>query len=290
MNHITKLLGLTFILLFSVSSHASSSPDFWLAQKGPQKIWLLGSIHIGSPELYPLDSSIDHAWQQADTLVVETSLQQTPEQSRMMARYITLQPGTTLKTKLSQTLYQRTQQTARTYQLNTQQLDRLTPWFVAILLQQKAIERAGYKADYGVDVHFLNLAQTERKQIEYLETPEQQFAYLAQLNRLDVDFLDGTLKDIHDMNTKLPELLTAWQQGDEQRMLSFLNYADTPPALQHFFNVTLLRQRNQHWIPKLQALKTPNNFVVVGAMHLYGPDGLIAQLKNRGYQLTRQTK
>lgn len=290
MKHIAKLLGLTFIILFSFASHASSTPDFWLAQKGPQKIWLLGSIHIGSPDFYPLPPAINQAWQHANTLIVETSLQPTPEQSAMMARYITLKPGKNLKNSLTEPLYQRTLQMARSYQLNPQQLERLEPWFVAILLQQKAIQQAGYNADYGVDIHFLHLAEQARKNIEYLETPDQQFAYLAQLNRLDVDFLDGTLKDIHDMKTKLPQLLNAWQRGDEQRMLSYLNYSDTPPALQHFFNVTLLRQRNQHWIPKLQALKTSNNFVVVGAMHLYGPDGLIAQLKNSGYQLTRQTK
>ena len=44
------------VLLLSLSpgqSLATSTPDFWLAERGQQKVWLLGSIHVGSEEMYP---------------------------------------------------------------------------------------------------------------------------------------------------------------------------------------------------------------------------------------------
>ena len=50
----------------------------------------------------------------------------------------------------------------------------------------------------------------------------------------------------------------------------------------------LLVARNRNWLPQLEALFTrPGRaFVVVGAAHLVGPDGLIAMLKAKGYRWT----
>jgi hypothetical protein len=54
--------------------------------------------------------------------------------------------------------------------------------------------------------------------------------------------------------------------------------------LQH----TLIEDRNTDWIPKLEKLFEQDKvFVAVGAAHLMGEHGVIAQLKQRGYEITR---
>jgi uncharacterized protein YbaP (TraB family) len=49
----------------------------------------------------------------------------------------------------------------------------------------------------------------------------------------------------------------------------------------------LLVARNRNWMPKLEALfnRPGRAFVVVGAAHLVGPDGLIALLQAKGYRV-----
>jgi uncharacterized protein YbaP (TraB family) len=49
----------------------------------------------------------------------------------------------------------------------------------------------------------------------------------------------------------------------------------------------LLVDRNKTWLPKIEALfaRTGRAFVVVGAAHLVGPDGLLALLKAKGYAI-----
>ncbi len=49
----------------------------------------------------------------------------------------------------------------------------------------------------------------------------------------------------------------------------------------------LIKKRNDNWMQTLPALfKKQSNFVAVGALHLAGPDGLVAQLERRGYTVT----
>jgi uncharacterized protein len=52
----------------------------------------------------------------------------------------------------------------------------------------------------------------------------------------------------------------------------------------------LLVERNKNWLPKLEALFARKSaaFVVVGAAHLVGPDGLVAMLKAKGYAVEQQ--
>jgi len=76
--------------------------------------------------------------------------------------------------------------------------------------------------------------------------------------------------------------MEAWKAGDaptvERIVLSALR--QEPQLYQR-----LLVDRNKAWIPKLEVLFTRkgHTFVVVGAAHLVGPDGLISLLRAKGY-------
>jgi uncharacterized protein YbaP (TraB family) len=50
-------------------------------------------------------------------------------------------------------------------------------------------------------------------------------------------------------------------------------------------NQSLLVNRNNAWIPKIKAmLITPEReLILVGALHLAGEEGVLAQLKKQGY-------
>lgn len=63
---------------------------------------------------------------------------------------------------------------------------------------------------------------------------------------------------------------------------------DKTPETYRLINV----QRNQAWLPKLQQRLDEGGhdadvLVVVGALHLLGPDGLVEQLRDQGYQVER---
>lgn len=285
-----KGLGWLGLLLLSFSSGkvlAASSPDFWLAERGDQKLWLLGSIHVGHEAMYPLPPAIMQSWQQAENLIVETDLNQSDPTSRQnLLSYAMLPTETTLARQLNTPLYQKTIQTAALYQLNESLLSKFRPWFVAITLQQQAIQQAGYQAALGIDQHFIGLAKNKQLAISYLETPEQQLAYLARLGSVEDDFLDATLKQINNVDDELPALINAWEEGNREKIQALLEDNETSPELRQYLEQHLIKERNQNWMPKIISQTSRRNFMVVGAMHLYGHYGLLKMLEQNGYKTT----
>ena len=280
-------LGLLLLTLSPDRVLAVSSPDFWLAERGEQKLWLLGSIHVGHNDMYPLPPAIMQRWQQADNLIVETDLNQSdPTSQQSLLSYAMLPTDTTLSQQLSLPLYQKTIQTAALYQLSEPLLSKFRPWFVAITLQQQAIQQAGYQAALGVDQYFIGLAKNKQISIHYLETPDQQLAYLAGLGGVENDFLEATLKQINKVNADLPDLIKAWEKGDRNKIQALLEDDDTSPELRQYLEQHLIQERNQNWLPKIMSQTYQRNFMVVGAMHLYGPNGLIQMLKQNGYKIS----
>jgi uncharacterized protein YbaP (TraB family) len=52
----------------------------------------------------------------------------------------------------------------------------------------------------------------------------------------------------------------------------------------------LLVERNNNWMPQVESCIKQNAgcFIVVGAAHLIGPDGLPSLLQKKGYKVTQQ--
>jgi uncharacterized protein YbaP (TraB family) len=78
----------------------------------------------------------------------------------------------------------------------------------------------------------------------------------------------------------------AWRTGDQKSLtdtLALLAQAD-PAGYE-----ALITKRNQAWLPAIERALTEKGttFVTVGATHLIGPDGLVAQLRAHGYTVTR---
>jgi uncharacterized protein YbaP (TraB family) len=55
------------------------------------------------------------------------------------------------------------------------------------------------------------------------------------------------------------------------------------------FYKSIVVDRNRRWIPRIEScMSTGSCFVVVGAAHMVGSDGLIAMLRAKGYRITQQ--
>jgi uncharacterized protein YbaP (TraB family) len=143
--------------------------------------------------------------------------------------------------------------------------------------------KAGYDPELGLDKHFYDLAQAAGKSTQGLETLDFQVSLFDSMTMAEQDhLLAETLKEIDSEQANMAKLMEAWKAGDaptvERIVLSALR--QEPQLYQR-----LLVDRNKAWVPKLEALfaRKGRTFVVVGAAHLVGPDGLISLLRAKGY-------
>ncbi|ELM3717111.1 TraB/GumN family protein [Aeromonas hydrophila] len=283
-------LLLPFLLCLLLPLSAFADPAFYKVSKGDQQHWLLGSIHAGKPSLYPLPDPIERAWLQSRALVLEVDLTHISQQQwQEMGAITRLVDGKTLKEHVPLDLYRRTIIAAGQNGLTENMLAPLRPWFAAITLTQAALERTNFSSALGVDQHFAKQAGDSGKPIIGFETLLEQLGYLASVGDNQTLMLESTLDELPELERGFREVMKAWEEGDEATLINLLKSEMAPPKLQAWLEQTLLAERNHNWLKKWSTL--PNeSFIVVGALHLYGDQGLLALLEQQGWRITPLTE
>lgn len=85
-------------------------------------------------------------------------------------------------------------------------------------------------------------------------------------------------------------MLVAWRSGDADKVDELMNreLRDGTPADRRMYQV-LLVQRNRSMTDAIDRLLARGGryFVVLGAAHFVGDDGIVAALRQRGYQVEK---
>lgn len=278
-----RIFSLVTLLLLSSSVHADG---VWKVSKGSQHFYLAGSIHLLAEQDYPLPSEYLQALKNSDNLILETDLEQLsdPAGLQQMIALNTYPSGENLLQHLSESLARQLAEYCKTHQIPLEQISRFKPAFAAIMLTTTQLQAQGATAP-GVDAYLLEQAKKTGKQVSGLETLQQHLAVLTELNNSGAETLiKSTMEDLTDSSEDFDAMRKAWRSGNlEQLELLYLDDLKNYPALYQ----TLIVKRNQSWLKQLTntEYKRPA-FVVVGALHLAGKEGLIQQLQLQGYQLT----
>lgn len=285
-----RLLVVVVALALLVPVHAQSHNFLWKASGKGSVVYLAGSIHLLSPEFYPLNPVFDNAFRDSDLLVEEVDFgEMLGPDSQMQALMRGMLPaGQTIDKVLSPATLALVNKTAKELGAPLDALQRFKPWMLALTLEGLELANAGFDPNLGLDKHFYDLAKEGGKAIQGLETVEYQLSRLDGMTPEQQDrMLAQTLKEIDTEKASVAKLTTAWKSGDTKTMEQLvLGNLKSEPALYE----RLLVERNKNWLPKLEALfsRKGRALVLVGAAHLVGPDGLVAMLKAKGYTVEQQ--
>ena len=274
--------------LVAVSLEAAPARNFlWKAtSKSGGTMYLVGSVHLLPKDSYPLNPALEAAFKESDLLVEEADLGEMGVGAQMAFLSRGMLPSSTpLDKVLSPATYALLTKRAAEIGVPVEPLKLLKPWMVAQMLEVMQWQKAGFDPELGLDKHFYDLAQGTGKSVQGLETLDFQMSLFDGMTLAEQDhLLAETLKEIDTEQANMAKLMDAWKAGDaptvERIVLSALR--QEPQLYQR-----LLVDRNKAWIPKLEALfaRTGRTFVVVGAAHLVGPDGLISLLRAKGYSV-----
>lgn len=291
----TRLIKDTYGLL-----DAGSKGLAWKVENNGNTVYLLGSIHIGSSELYPIDEELKQAFDESDVLVVEANILNQQAGLQYFMQKATYQDGTTIKDAVSPETYDKLVEVLAQYQIPVEALAQFKPWSLANNLQVLSMENSGdmaqaaQSANLGIDVYFLLNAYLTQKPIAELEGIELQadlFDGLTMETQLEYlnGVLDGILAAEDSGENASAELLKQWIEmwinGDVEEFSD--SFGSAEEASQDEFSKMLFGERDKNMAEKIKAMLESEEkgtyFIVVGAGHLVQPNTIIQQLEEAGY-------
>lgn len=253
---------------------------------------LLGSLHFGVPEMYPLPSAVTDAFAAAEALVVETDLTKlgAEQMAQAVAEKALYPKGETLSRSLTPDARRELNRVLAQFDVPPQLVEHQKPWFISMTLTSLALRRFGFDEQLGIDNHFMMRAKGNKPIVE-LETFRQQLDFLNGFSAADQEvMLRETFDDIDKGSQFLAEMLSAWRRGDAGKIDELMNreLRDGSPADRRMYRV-LLVERNRAMSDALDRLLAHGGryFVVLGAAHFVGDDGIVTALRQRGYRVEK---
>jgi uncharacterized protein len=270
---------------------------FWQVESRSRpgtRAWLLGSVHAGTPDLV-FDPAIESAFAGSDALVIESDITSLGPDGKgfveRMLKQATLPEGQTLDQLLPKPTWDELAEFLNQRGQSAEGYRHYEPWLVMTMVTSYLYAEAGLPAEGGVDLRFTSRAEG-RMPIVALETPEFQLGLLDSLPvETQIAMLGQVLERQDETRREALRVYDAWRLGDLEAIESATTEGMDEAELRDFHEKLYLK-RNQNMAARLDALLAEPRtwFVVVGAGHMVGPDGIPALLAGRGHRVTRVAK
>lgn len=255
-------------------------PFLWKIESARGTVYLFGSLHAARADMYPLDPRVYQAFDASDKLVLEADISgdKMLGMAGLMLAKAMYPAGDSLEKHIPKKLCDEV--TAKFDKLGMP-ATQFKPWFLAMMLEALELEESGLGVQNGMELHFIARAQG-RKPILELEGAAAQINLLDSFTDKEQEvFLARTLESLHHLGEELNQMLQAWNTGDDQALAQFLQQSDTPDFAS--VNKKLFTDRNVKMAAKIEGYLQSGGkyFVVVGAGHLVGHDGLLHLLAQK---------
>jgi uncharacterized protein len=284
---------LLLLLPVLAAGQTGSTPLLFEVKSATTTVYLFGTIHVGARKLYPLGKAAEEAFARAGVLALEAD--PTDQSAILTAMSAALyQPPDSLQKHIDPALYARLEAALPGLGLPIEYARSMKPYLLAMTLAMLEVQRQGYDAALGLDVHFARLAKAQAKRIVELESMAQQVELFASLPpavqegmvRLVLDSVaDGTLAQ------ELDALVAAWSAGDAGAIHDSTRkeLEDLPAAMADLLYERMYHARNRAMADKVGGFLSGREicFVAVGAGHLTGETGLPVLLQERGFAVRR---
>ncbi len=273
-------------------SDPTGAPLLWIVKSDHATVYLFGSVHLLRPNLDWMDARLFKAFDTADQAWFEVpDLDKLPHfkgfPSRVMASKPVLTAGLTEieKTQLEAILNQ--------YNYTTKDLSHVRPWAVAAMISELDMQGGNYTFQRGADNTLFHRARSLKIRTEGFEDNRLHYSYLYELGPSAPDGgtakLKSTLAAYYNKGATdgdLGTIVPLWRAGDEKALTNTVMSGIKSDPRE--YNI-LLVERNRKWLPQIETMLKGKGtiFITVGTAHLLGPDGLVTQLRARGYKVTR---
>ncbi len=248
-------------------------------------LYIAGTLHLLKAEDFPLPKQFDEAYNNAENLVFEADLSafEQIDVQRKMQQMVTWDDGSVLADHVKPETLARFEALLNGYGIPMVMVEQYKPGFAAITVALLELQKLGI-GEAGVDAFYDSKARQDGREIEGLETVEQQISFIADMGMENPDdFLNYSMDDLEDLSELMENMRASWRSGDMAALAAQMTekMRDLYPAVYK----KLLTERNVAWVPKIEAMmQDPDvEMVLVGAGHLAGEGNVLELLQKAGY-------
>jgi uncharacterized protein len=271
-------------VLLSVTSYSRAACVWKVTSAAGNVLYLAGSIHALQSTDYPLPSAYNRAFDVSERLVCEVDPKALVQSSRGLIKAGEYPKGDSLKNHVDPRTYDYLRRLFKLMEVPENKFARYRPWFLSLMLQAPSLH--GMSETLGVEEFLIRRAHANAKPVLGLESAREHADIFLGLNdrQSEAMLLIMFIPAQRGGSSAGDALADAWRRGDADTDTRIFmdGFRDFPSLADR-----LLTNRNRKWIPKIEGYLRSGKtyFVVAGAAHMGGPNGVPALLRERGYRV-----
>jgi uncharacterized protein len=272
-----------FLACGLAASIASAASCVWKVS-GPNggTLYLGGSVHVLRGTDYPLPAAYNRAFDASSRLVFEANPKDLRRAAQGFVKAGEYPKHDSLKNHVNPRTYDYLRRFFALLGVPEEKFSRYKPWFLSMLLESAALHE--FSPELGVEGFLEHRAGANAKPMSGLESLREGIELFSALSdRQSEALLLLTFIPAEPGTDQRSRLLEAWRRGDADTLARATrdSFHDFPSLGER-----ILDARNRNWVPKIESYLRSGQtyFVVVGAAHLGGPDGVLSILRARGYR------
>ena len=285
-----RFAAVVSLALSATTAFATDKPSdighLWkITRAGTPDSFVFGTIHLADPRVSKLPPPVRESLARSQTLAIEMLPELVDARS---AELELLDGGALLEPLLGHDLYVRLESELVAKGLPSSTIARLKPWAAMMKLGRTA---AG-SAEPTLDTQLFVAARAQRMKILPLEMIEEQISAFDTIPlKSQIALLRHAITNRDSMAATIEPTILAWQRGHFRALEAAAGVAfERHPAMgehraqlmKHIIDNRTVLMHHRLAGP----LRGGRVFVAIGAMHLAGPQGLLAMLREDGYLLT----
>jgi len=256
-------------LLWKISGKGLSQPS-----------WLYGTIHMICASDFVISDSLKSAFRQSNKIYLELDMDD-PQMDAKMLR-LAVNKGKKLTDIFSKEDYAKLNTFFRdTIGMPLALLNPLKPITLLSLIYLKGLPCTQQES---YEMNFVKMAREQKKDIEGLESLEDQFNAFDKIpDDQQAKMIMELVNNYHDQKAEFEKMIRNYKA---QNLQALQDEIEKSPDMKGQEEVLLI-DRNKNWVPRIDsaAHRQPTLFAV-GAGHLGGENGLIRLLRKQGFTLT----
>ena len=276
---------------------ADYTPAMWKVTKDNKEMYLFGSIHATQDGAENLPDYVQKAFDECDYLAMELdtdSIMNNLEQALKFTQKLMYTDGTTIKDHISKETYDAAVKYLTEKGLYISYYDNFKPMMWISLLENAMYNDAGIDITKSMESIMTSKAKKANKKILEVENIDIQLGVFDNISDelADVMILSYTQADPSEQAKANNKLYEQWKHGEAIEDTDDEEIPDEYKEDYEKYSKAMLTDRNKGMADKAEEYMNDGKkvFFMVGAAHMYGDDGIVQLLKDRGYTVERVYK